>query len=356
MLFKVHSSGPEVAEIQALLNQFAAKESAPTRTEDPSGVFGPHTEAAVIAFQRARSLTVDGIVGPKTFAELRSVTGAAPAVSRKSLDEVVRDKLLDIVSKFEGTYWTLNLDQEFEGAFDQPARDAQGAWIPPAERSKRNAWSKFGDDPGHVGLSFGFVQFTQDGGNLGALLGSMLRAEPARFREIFGPQSDDLVRVTTLKGPQKRVPDAGSKTGVARRSPRVAPVGGADLWQPPWIERFTAAGKEPLFQNVQRREAERLYFGPMLRRAALPFDVRSEKGLCVLLDRTVQLGPAGCAKLLERAWPTATRALDEPRRFAILSEAVQKSFWAHRVRKLLERNDLSYDVQFDDVEAVASSL
>src|SRR5204862_61277 len=40
----------------------------------PSGVYGPRTQAAVIAFQRARGLGVDGIVGPQTW---RALAGPA---------------------------------------------------------------------------------------------------------------------------------------------------------------------------------------------------------------------------------------------------------------------------------------
>lgn len=34
------------------------------------GIFGPNTEARVRAFQRGRALVPDGIVGPRTWAEI----------------------------------------------------------------------------------------------------------------------------------------------------------------------------------------------------------------------------------------------------------------------------------------------
>ena len=37
---------------------------------DSQAVFGPKTEAAVRAFQRERNIVPDGIVGPKTWAEI----------------------------------------------------------------------------------------------------------------------------------------------------------------------------------------------------------------------------------------------------------------------------------------------
>jgi peptidoglycan hydrolase-like protein with peptidoglycan-binding domain len=37
------------------------------------GMFGPHTEAGVRALQQARSITVDGIVGPQTWQQIDSL-------------------------------------------------------------------------------------------------------------------------------------------------------------------------------------------------------------------------------------------------------------------------------------------
>ncbi|HEY2963370.1 MAG TPA: peptidoglycan-binding protein [Pyrinomonadaceae bacterium] len=72
-VLKRGSSGPDVLTLQSTLKQLGF---------DPNGVdgiFGPGTEAAVIAFQQSKGLTPDGLVGPNTMAALQSgaaVTGA----------------------------------------------------------------------------------------------------------------------------------------------------------------------------------------------------------------------------------------------------------------------------------------
>jgi peptidoglycan L-alanyl-D-glutamate endopeptidase CwlK len=82
-MLKRGSSGPDVLTLQTTLKQLGF---------DPNGIdgaFGPGCEAAVIAFQKAKGLTADGIVGPATMAALQAssagaggdVSGATPTAS-----------------------------------------------------------------------------------------------------------------------------------------------------------------------------------------------------------------------------------------------------------------------------------
>ena len=65
------SKGPEVREMQQLLLIYG--EALPRYGVD--GDFGRETEAAVKNFQMAHGLVVDGICGPKTWAELDKQEG-----------------------------------------------------------------------------------------------------------------------------------------------------------------------------------------------------------------------------------------------------------------------------------------
>jgi len=69
-------TGPSIRQIQGRLNELGAN---PRLTTD--GVFGPITEAAVIAFQRANGLVPDGIVGQNTWNVLFSPQAPPPPPS-----------------------------------------------------------------------------------------------------------------------------------------------------------------------------------------------------------------------------------------------------------------------------------
>lgn len=69
---KLGSKGTDVKTLQTKLNLVA------------DGIFGPITEEAVKEFQKANGLTVDGIVGPKTWAKL----GTVIAKSKRTITEI----------------------------------------------------------------------------------------------------------------------------------------------------------------------------------------------------------------------------------------------------------------------------
>lgn len=69
---KIGAKGPAVEHLQKLLKDNGAAIEA-------DGKFGPATETAVKAFQKGKSLSVDGIVGQKTWTALKASKPAPPA-------------------------------------------------------------------------------------------------------------------------------------------------------------------------------------------------------------------------------------------------------------------------------------
>lgn len=61
---KLGSQGPDVAKMQTLLRQKGFDPG------NPDGKFGPRTDAALRAFQKAKDLAVDGVCGPVTWGAL----------------------------------------------------------------------------------------------------------------------------------------------------------------------------------------------------------------------------------------------------------------------------------------------
>jgi len=75
MLLRIGSRGDEVRLVQTWLNR--VRQNHPDIPElVVDGIFGPITQGAVIAFQRATGLSPDGIVGPITWGELAKAQAA----------------------------------------------------------------------------------------------------------------------------------------------------------------------------------------------------------------------------------------------------------------------------------------
>lgn len=62
----------KVAQAQLLLNRWLGAKD-PRLVLKPDGMFGPKTQAAAKLFQKAHGLHADGIIGPRTWSELRSI-------------------------------------------------------------------------------------------------------------------------------------------------------------------------------------------------------------------------------------------------------------------------------------------
>lgn len=79
-LLQLNSSGPDVTALQQALKVAGFSPGA------IDGLFGPGTEAAVLAFQRSEDLAADGVVGPNTatalgLAAIPSIPSAVPSVT-----------------------------------------------------------------------------------------------------------------------------------------------------------------------------------------------------------------------------------------------------------------------------------
>lgn len=96
-ILRIGSRGPEVERLQRLLNSHGARPSL-----DPDGNFGPLTAAAVREFQRSRGLTMDGIVGPQTWAALEGTSpqpGTAPPAGTGQQQASVDDFLFPLAKR-----------------------------------------------------------------------------------------------------------------------------------------------------------------------------------------------------------------------------------------------------------------
>ena len=74
-VLKLGDHGPAVATWQGQLNSWLRATGSPQKPLPLDGVFGPGTQATTMALQKARGLTADGVVGPKTRLALQAALG-----------------------------------------------------------------------------------------------------------------------------------------------------------------------------------------------------------------------------------------------------------------------------------------
>jgi hypothetical protein len=130
------------------------------------------------------------------------------------------------------------------------------------------------------GLSYGIIQWTQRSGSLYKLLGSMQATDPAEFARVFGANHATLLDVARRKS--------------------LDPVGGARLWDEPWVSRFKAAGRHPTFVAVQWALATRGEHFQGAEEVSRILNIRTERAMTLFFDRSVHQGPTASKAVATR--------------------------------------------------------
>lgn len=242
--YRCGSKGPEVERIQARLKELGYYHG------PVDGDFGGGTESAVKAFQKAKGLTPDGIVGPQTWKLLFPKQEIpSPEILQKPL-----------------AYRCLALTGTFE----------TNAPIP-------ECFAGLSGDFDNQGISFGALQWNLGQGSLQPLLEEMDRAHPEVLKESFD-EHYPVLRAMLKAERQEQLEWARSIQDPRRFV----------LFEP-WRGLFKTLGRREEFQNIQVKYADRLY------RSALAlcktYRVRSERAVALMFDIIVQNG--GISKLLK---------------------------------------------------------
>lgn len=236
-LYKRGSKGPEVERIQARLKELGYY------LGPLDGDFGGGTESAVKSFQKAKRVTVDGVVGPQTW-KLLFPREKIPAGS------ILRRPL---------AYRCLALTGAFE----------TGAPVP-------ECFAGLSGDFDGQGMSFGALQWNLGQGSLQPLLREMDRSHAPILREIFADHYPEL-RSMLDSDRDEQVAWARSIQDLRRF-----------VVVEPWRGLFKTLGRRKEFQDIQAKASSRLYRAA--RDLCRLYRVRSERAVALMFDIKVQNG------------------------------------------------------------------
>ena len=90
---KLGSSGNEVKTIQQQLNRIADAYPSIPKINDPDGIFGAQTEAAVKRFQNIFNLAQDGIVGKSTWYRIKNVYNGVKKLAELTAENLTFDEV-----------------------------------------------------------------------------------------------------------------------------------------------------------------------------------------------------------------------------------------------------------------------
>jgi hypothetical protein len=206
------------------------------------GDFGGGTESAVRAFQQARGLDVDGMVGSETW---RALFDGAAIVAPAIVSESLAYRSLALTGAFETDTGPPGCFAGLSGDFDQQ------------------------------GLSFGVCQWNLGQGSLQPLLTAMDRGHAVVVDEVFGPHAAEL-RAMLASSRDEQLAWAQSI-----QNPRSVVV-------EPWRGLFKSLGRRPEFQAVEVDAAGRMYQQALA--WCRTYGVRSERAVALMFDIRVQNG------------------------------------------------------------------
>jgi putative peptidoglycan binding protein len=233
------AKGEEVSRIQARLGELGVYRG------PVDGDFGGGTESAVRAFQQARRLDVDGVVGPETWKVLfDGATIVPPAILAEPL-----------------SYRSLALT----GAFETNAG-------PP------DCFAGLSGDFDGQGVSFGVCQWNLGQGSLQPLLTSMDRQHPAVVDEVFGPHAAEF-RAMLTSSPDEQLTWARSIQN--QRS----------VISEPWRGLFKTLGRRTEFHAIEVEAAGTLYQDALA--LCHTYGVTSQRAVALMFDIKVQNGSIG---------------------------------------------------------------
>lgn len=237
ILYKRGSTGDEVKRIQRKLQE-------KNHYHGPvDGIFGGGTESAVKAFQRAESLSIDGIVGPNTWKELFDEDEVpTPAI----INEKLSYRCLALTGSFETGKPPPDCFAGLSGDFDGQA------------------------------ISFGALQWNFGQGSLQPLMIKMTDQHPDIVEHIFTDRCAEFLEV--LKTPQEHQLEWCRSVQDLNRF----------RFREPWQGLFKSLGRCKEFQDLQVEAANELYDAAI--DLAHEYELKSERSVALMFDIKVQNG------------------------------------------------------------------
>lgn len=285
--YKLGSGGSEVAKVQRRLKALGYYRG------PVDSAFGGATEAAVKAFQKAKKLAADGVVGPLTWKALFRKSVPEPELASRPL-----------------AYRCLALTGAFE----------TGHGIP-------ECFAGLSGDFDGQGISMGVLQWNFGQGSLQPLLTEISTKKPSLVKAIFQSNHDVLLAALDAEGEE------------AMRLARSIQHPVTHVIHEPWRGMFKALCRTEEFQAVQVRHANRLFAAAQ--GLAAQYGLRSQRAVALMFDIKVQNG--GISNLVKaqilsdfRSLPSALAGEEaEVRRMTIIAnrraEAVNPR-WIEDVR------------------------